>query len=320
MNKNMIAEIVKKYLSGRFAADTEEAVQRWIIKDKNAEEKAQASLAYWNSLESDPDDISSAYKRVKNKIDSRSVPKISLRRRFTRIAAILFPLFLLAGGYFYYHMSRDHMTVIAVAYGEKKYLMLPDGSELWINAGSTVTYPVEFKDNDRVVYLDGEAYFSVEKDEAKPFIVKTKALSVKVLGTRFNVKAYADDEKVSATLTSGKVEVTTEAKVSNILKPNEQLIFNKTTSAIEITEITPTDGWLNGQLNFNNVSLKEIIQTLERRFDVTIENRTDIPESKQYTVRFLKDETPDEIMTVLGELIGFSYEKSNDKQFLIRNK
>lgn len=104
---------------------------------------------------------------------------------------------------------------------------MPDSSEIWLNAGTAIKYPEKFSKAQRLVYLDGEAYFSVRKDAAKPFIVETSQLSVKVLGTQFNVKAYANDELVTTTLTSGKVEVTPPVQGSQILKPNEQLTYDK---------------------------------------------------------------------------------------------
>ena len=341
MDKNKTAKILDSYLSGRFSEKKERLVQQWIIKESNQKEKEQASLGHWNELDVKADDSTFlAYKRVENKIadvnkkndingepmfderqiaDIGNIPvKIPLYKKLTRVAAILIPLFIIAWGYHYYSSTGNNITEISVAYGEDKHLFLPDGSEIWVNAGSTIKYPNEFSDDERSVQLDGEAYFSVKKDESKPFIVRTKALSVKVLGTKFNVKAYSVDEKAMATLTSGKVEVTIGAKESKILKPNEHLIFNKTTSAIDIVEVLPseTDSWLNGQLIFDNVPLKEILQTLERRFDITINNKTNIPDSKLYAVKFLKNESLEEIMVIMEELAGFTHNRSDNKMIL----
>ena len=96
-----------------------------------------------------------------------------------------------------------------------------------VERGSTILYPETFAKDKRLVMLDGEAYFSVKKDTASPFIVETSQLSVKVLGTRFNVKAYPNDEKITTTLTSGKVEVSVQSQPPHILKPNEQLTYDK---------------------------------------------------------------------------------------------
>lgn len=208
MNKNMITRILRKYLSGRFSSDTEERVQKWIIKDKDIEEKEKASLEYWNELEAKTDpDTELVLDRVNQRIGYKEIVHRPFYQKLTRIAAVLIPLFMMAGGYLYYTSTQNKWIEISVAYGDKKHFLLPDSSEIWLNAGTVVKYPKEFSKVQRLVHLDGEAYFSIRKNTSKPFIVETSQLSVKVLGTKFNVKAYADDKLVTTTLTSGKVEV-----------------------------------------------------------------------------------------------------------------
>lgn len=307
---NNISIILKRYLSNRFPKETEEHVQKWIIAKKNLKEKEEASLDYWNELETVINrDTYSALARVNRKIGyaGRQILAIPFYRKALRIVAVLVPLIFIMGGYFYY--TQQKLTEISVAYGETKHIFLPDSSEIWINAGSNIKYPKAFTANQRLVYLEGEAYFSVKKNQAKPFIVKTEQLSVRVLGTKFNVKAYPDASTATATLTSGKVEVCTPNRQHKTLKPNEQLTYNINTSSIDIENISPaeTDAWLSGQLLFINSSFKEMIQTLERHFNITIENRTNIPASKLYTVKFLKGESPEEILNVLKDVVGFTY-------------
>ncbi|MFR9165109.1 MAG: FecR family protein [Dysgonomonas sp.] len=315
--KNIISKIVGKYLSSRHSSETEEKVQKWLIKDENAEEKESASLDFWDSLEIAPDSKAySALDKVNHRIGYPSEQQVSipLYKKLSRIAAVLIPLFIIAGGYLYYQSTRSNLIEIQVAYGEEKHLFLPDSSEIWINAGSTVKYPKEFKGDKRTVQLDGEAYFSVKKDASKPFIVNTEMLSVAVLGTKFNVKAYTNDEKITTTLTSGKVEVKSEAQ-SRILRPNEQLSFDKKTSAINISEIpsNETDAWKSGQLIFTDASLSDVLQTLERHFNITIENNTGISTSKLYTVKFLKNESLDEILNIMQDVASFSYWEKDGK-------
>jgi len=309
--KEKISEIVKKYLSGRFSPATEEKIQRWIIKDENREEKEQASLDYWNELNIKPDaKVDAALKQVNRKIG------FSQKQNYWyRVAAVLIPLFILAGGYLYYQSTRNILIEIVVAYGEEKHLVLPDSSEMWMNAGTTVKYPAKFDKSQRTVYLSGEAYFSVKKDAGKPFIVQTKDLSVKVLGTKFNVKAYPDESKITTTLTTGKIEVnTTLSKESLILNPNEQLVFDNQTSKINI-ETIPSDemtAWVSGEIIFANASFKDILQTMERRFDVAFETTTALPDGN-YTVKFLKNDSLEHIMNILKEIVGdFSYKRTNN--------
>lgn len=312
MEKQNISKILKRYLSGRFANETEERVQRWIIKKENKEEKEQASLEYWNEMEAKVDSKTYlALERVNHRIGFVT-PKakcIPLYRKVSRIAAVLLPLLLLAGSYVYY--TTHKLTEVYVAYGEEKHLFLPDSSEVWLNAGTTIKYSPKNNSARRLVYLDGEAYFSVKRDENKPFIVQAQQLSVKVLGTRFNVKAYSGDEKIITTLESGKVEVALPVKEARVLKPDEQLAYHVRTSAIDVTKVIATEaiGWREGQLIFTNASLKEMLQTLERRFDIPIISHRDISTSQLYTIKFLKGESLEEILDVLQDLIGFTYQK-----------
>ena len=216
---------------------------------------------------------------------------------------------------FYYLSPHNEMIEVSVAYGEQKRLILPDSSEVWLNAGSTILYPETFAKDKRLVMLDGEAYFSVKKDTASPFIVEASQLSVKVLGTRFNVKAYPNDEKITTTLTSGKVEVSVQSQPPHILKPNEQLTYDKKSSDIHISMIDTNDTncWIVGKLVFTNASAGEIFRTLERHYNTTIDNTTTIPASKRYTVKFLKDESLDEILNILKDIIGFDYQQYEKK-------
>lgn len=322
MEKNNLSSIIRKYLSGRFSSETEERIQKWIIKDKDEEEKESASLTYWEELKNETDSCTyAALNRVNRRIGyvQEKEIKISLYRKISRIAAVIIPLFILAGGYLYYD-STQKLIEVSVAYGEERHIFLPDSSEIWLNAGTTIKYPQKFRGNQRLVWLNGEAYFSVKNDKLKAFIVQTEQLSVKVLGTRFNVKAYAGEEKTITTLTSGKVEVNIDDE-SRALIPNEQFTFNSRTSSIEIVQIAPNEaqGWITGQLIFNNSSFNEILQTLERRFDVSFYNNTSIASSRLYTVKFLKDENIEDILDVLVDVAGFTYQKENDK-IILNNK
>lgn len=178
---NIITRIIKKFLSGRFSVETEEKVQRWIMKEENAEEKEKASLEYWNELDTEADSKTySALERVnlRTGYNKEHLENIVLYHKFVRIVAVVIPICLLAGGLLYYIPSENEQIEISTAYGEQKRLVLPDSSEVWLNAGSTITYPKTFTKENRVVTLDGEAYFSVRKDDAKPFIVETSQLSV----------------------------------------------------------------------------------------------------------------------------------------------
>lgn len=160
MEKNNIVRIIGTYLSGRFSPETEEKVQKWIIKDKDTEEKEKASLEYWDQLEAKTGpDTKLALDRVNQKIGYKKiVPRPFYQKRMS-IAAALIPLLIIAGSYLYYISTKDKWVEISVAYGDKKHFLLPDSSEIWLNAGTAIKYPEKFSKAQRLVYLDGEAYF-----------------------------------------------------------------------------------------------------------------------------------------------------------------
>lgn len=318
MENNNIARIIRKFLSSRFPSETEEKVQKWIVKGKDTQAKEKASLDYWNELEVKADSNTyTALERVNLRIgyNKEHLKNIVSYRKLTRVAAVIIPFFLL-GGFLLYSLSvGDELIEVTAAYGEQKRLLLPDSSEIWLNAGSSIIYPKTFAENKRLVTLDGEAYFIVSKDTTKPFIVETSQLSVKVLGTKFNVRAYADDERISTTLTSGKVEVYVRSQLPRILQPNERLTYDESTSHIDIStvESIDTDSWIKGRLFFTNATAEEIFRTLERRYNTTIENTLSIPATRRYTVKFLKDENLNEMLNILADIIGFTYQQNENK-------
>lgn len=319
--KNIKSYILQVYLSGRFTKRTEERTQQWIIKNRKINETEQASYKYWDELKVVQD--CTTYNAL-NKVNSRIGYKKSAIKNQTnkiplRLAAAITALVLLLGGYIY-STTDNNWTEVTAAYGEKKHILLPDSSDIWLNSGTEVKYPKKFKRNQRIVFLNGEAYFSVKNNIQKPFVVQTKQIAVKVLGTKFNVKAYSRDENTETTLTSGKVEVSYKANTIAILNPNEQLILNNRTAGTNVRKVTTEESiaWMQGKLIFNNASLKEILQTLERKFNVNflIEDSA-VFSKKRCTVKFLKNESLDDILTILNEVVlNFSYKKEKNLFFV----
>lgn len=315
--KKKIYEIIRLFQENRFSKETEEKIQRWLINEEDDEEKEIASSEYWESMEIYPDkSTDKALKRVNTRIGLNKKKLLNPVYYVKRIAAVLIPLLIVSGIYFYF-VDRTAEIYISAAYAETKNVTLPDGSQLWLNSGSNVRYPKSFGENERTIHLEGEGYFSVKRDEQKPFIVHTSSLSVKVLGTEFNVMAYPDDEKAVATLNSGKVEVKPSEDELYIIKPDEQLIFDKNTAKVSIEKIAAdgVSGWRNGELCFIDNTIGEILKTLERRFNVSFTVEQSLLQSeKSYTVKFLKNENIEQILSILSDVTGnFSYRVEGSK-------
>lgn len=164
---------------------------------------------------------------------------------------------------------------IEVPVGGEYNLILADGTKVWLNSETTLSFPVKFIENRREVYLKGEGYFEVMADEAMPFIVKADSrMEIRVTGTQFNIEAYDDREECRATLVEGKVKVNA-GEHQIFLKPSEQLNFDKTSGKAIVKEVNVREviAWKNGLFVFDNTPLEEIMKTLGRWYNVKVEYR-----------------------------------------------
>ncbi len=150
-------------------------------------------------------------------------------------------------------------------------MVLADGTQVWLNSDSELRFPVNFTGNERRVFLKGEAFFQVAKDEMKPFRVETGVLEIEALGTQFDVSAYQDDGKWMTTLVEGRVRVSDrDARQTCILEPGKQALLHNnmlTVSDVNVEEIT---GWKEGRFVFRNMTMENIARQLERWYDVEI--------------------------------------------------
>jgi len=171
-------------------------------------------------------------------------------------------------------------NTIIIPRGEQYQLVLPDGTKVWLNAASSLTFPEFFAGKERTVTLDGEAYFEVAKHTSMPFYVKAKGTTIEVLGTHFNVSAYSDDQQVKTSLMEGAVKLSNE-KASTILKPGQQGIFS-TNSAIRIETVNLGDvsAWMKGYFIFNDEPIANIMKQVNRWYDVDIQYEGDVQQVK----------------------------------------
>jgi ferric-dicitrate binding protein FerR (iron transport regulator) len=183
-------------------------------------------------------------------------------------AAIFLPVVLAFGGYYFYsnHQSDAGEPLIVMAErGEKSNVTLPDGSRVWLNSGSKLTYHNTYNRKERLLNLDGEAYFEVVSDTRKKFIVQCEDMKVEVLGTTFGIKAYDEDSIISAVLVEGKVQLTLCGQ-TKIMKPNERVVFNKTKQKTSSEIVIPNHftEWRRNRLRFENETFQDVAKTIAR--------------------------------------------------------
>lgn len=175
--------------------------------------------------------------------------------------------------------SMQYNTIVNPKGSKVLEIALSDGSHVWLNTGSSITYPVVFLGNERRVNINGEAYFEVSHDTKKPFFVSKGNMGVRVLGTHFNIHAYDDESNMAVTLLEGSVEVSNE-KSKLIIKPGQQAIVTQGSGMIDnrTVSLDQVMAWKYGLFSFNHDDLKSVMNELERWYDVDVEYDKAIPE------------------------------------------
>jgi len=164
--------------------------------------------------------------------------------------------------------SEIQYNTLKIPKGGEFYLELSDGSKVWLNSESVIKYPVSFGGDKRDVYLQGEAYFNIAHDESKPFHVHANKMNIKVLGTRFNVSAYPEEDNLQTTLVKGSVNVN-GGESNVILKPSYQYCLNRQTGVSEVRKVD-TDlytSWVDGKFYFKGFTFEDVVRKLERWYD-----------------------------------------------------
>lgn len=158
--------------------------------------------------------------------------------------------------------------------GGQYKIILPDSTQVWLNAESSLRYPVRFDGNERIVKVEGEAFFEVRHRSDQPFIVETDLQSIRVLGTSFNVNAYRDEPEVTTTLVEGRVEITEcQSGQSKILKPGQQANVSEATIQINEADLESQIAWKNGDFIFKKENIQSIMRKLARWYDIEVEFR-----------------------------------------------
>lgn len=318
MKTNYISEIIERFFEKTYSADTNREVQQWLIKEEYEDQKEKALRKAWeragNCKIDDNDRKFLILDKVRNELElgnsNYRLRKIQLN--FLKIASVIVLVLSLTGGFYLYR--TDKSVEYVAKNGEIKNIELPDGSNVLLNSGSELIYNKREWNKKRTVKLTGEAFFIVSRDSLRPFIVETNTIETEVLGTEFNIEDYPENFKAIATLNSGKIKVRISDKDNNsefhTLEPNQQFVYNRS-SDIEIRSVKADEirSWKDGKLIFNNASLKEIVNKLERHFNLKISIHDISKYHDYYDMKFVNGENIEQIMTIMRKTIGdFSYE------------
>ena len=208
--------------------------------------------------------------------------------------------------------TTEIFHTLEIPRGGEYLLTLSDGTMIYLNSESTLSFPVKFQGKERKVYLTGEAYFKVAKNTEHPFVVTAGELEVLVTGTTFGVRAYKDEKDIQTTLERGQVTVRVEGK-SVKLVPNKQVLFNKSTMGLEVRDVDVDLylAWVDGRLVYDNCPLEKILTDLGRWYNIDVFYSRDELRSYQFSLNMKKHEE----FTQVLELIG----KTGEVQFEIKD-
>ncbi len=292
MNKDLLF----KFFEGKSSLDEEKKIREWM-----EESNSNFNCFMKTRREYDIQILSGS-----NVIASNKKKLIPLQWIVGAAATIII---LIIGGIYLFNIENniEQYNTIIVPAGQRINLILSDNTNLWLNANTEFKYPTEFSKKNRTVYLDGEAYFEVSKDENKPFIVKTSMGDVHVTGTSFNVEAYSKFDNFNTSLFEGGVEIYKEGKRLVSLKPNEKGVLKN--NKLQISTITDSDPylWKDGLIAFKNKGIEEILLSLEKYFSVQIKINTSNLPKNTYTGKFRESDGIDYALGVLQENAHFTF-------------
>ncbi|MBB6502784.1 FecR family protein [Pedobacter cryoconitis] len=335
MINQKFTELLSEKLSGEISAGDDQEFMAMISSNEDYKLEYESLKVYFQQEGETNENINLIFQQIKERINARGTKPV--RRSFTpwyRIAAV----FILGLGTFtaykYFATTNDTTQNQEIVWKkaitsdrQKSTLVLSDGSKITLNAGSEIKYPASFTGRNREVYLSGEAFFDVAKDHSHPFIVQTKTISVKVLGTAFDVKSYEDELLTETTLLRGKVEITLHKNPEKhiLLKPTEKFTLTHPVNSSaeklngDIYSITPMTyydkhdknailetSWMNNKLLFKNETFSSLSLRLARWYGVNFVFRSEKLKDYKFTGEYEK-ESLTEALKALQLITPFEY-------------
>jgi len=354
-------DLITRVLNGEASEEERDALLEWIDGSKSNQKLFFEMKDIWEVSHASTDSRFNAdlsWEKFKEQLDSKEQEEEKGRRRqifysFLKMASIVIISIGLSWLAFSLTTAKKPLTAkneVITPIGSKTQIVLPDGTKVWLNSGSNLTYYSDYNGQSRDVVLSGEAFFEVVKNPNKPFVVKTGKIDIKAYGTAFNVKSYPSDHFVETTLINGKVtiEQLSTKKTLAVLKPNQKSIYykedigpnlikilklnkqnNSKDSIIEVdanenillaqTNTETVTAWKDQKLYFTSETFDEIATKLERWYGVTIHLQSDELINERFTGKFTHNEPLVQVLEAIKITTPISYSiKLNDVYINLR--
>jgi ferric-dicitrate binding protein FerR (iron transport regulator) len=322
-----LGEHIVDRLGGIKSASGESALDEWQQASPENKGDLEKYQKIWDGADGVSQllkfDAGKAWEKLDSKLEDRKIHVRQLKNIALFVSGVAASLLIFIGLSFYTNLfSATGATIsMSTAYGNRSEVVLPDGSVVKLNAGSSLEYHFDKIREIRTVDFSGEGFFEVAKSK-QPFVIHTSdGLNVKVLGTKFNLTSYPEDCMVQTSLVEGKVELSRSGAGKLILNPGQIAAFDKKSNHLDYSkgEVSQNLGWMQNKLYMDNMSLHEVCNKLERWYDVQITlNNESMGENIHYT-GVLKEQTVLDVLNALCQLSAIKYELKG-KEIMISGK
>lgn len=303
---NDIRTIAILYFEGKASFEEEKQLFEFVNSSQENLQTFKSWEEEWSHTYSMNVAVADSYARFAARISEEPMRRrwsFSLWKRVSIAASLIILLVGSSWVVWQWKQSQEETYYTCkVPYGSKTCMELPDGTIVWLNAGSTLRYSTRFNEEERKVELDGEGYFDVKKDNGRLFVVKTKACDIIVKGTRFDVSSYSDDEVTSVALIEGNVQVNTLVGEKSI-QPGEKVVVDKQTGKItQVHYEKMVTTWIDNNLDFESITLKDLAKILSRQFNVNIKIESERLSQMKFSVMLKEKETIGDVMQSLQSI------------------
>lgn len=318
-----IDEIIINVLNGIASREEQEILNNWLAEsDRNLQQFEYLKLV-WNERSPTPKVPNSH--QLADKIWERATDEYVLKRyprgnkigwkRYLGVASLITILivasimFLNESDFGEKKIYSDRIIEKSVQAGQKLRITLPDSSIVWINSESSIRYPENFTAESRIIELKGEAYFDVKKDEMRTFEVVAGDLTIRALGTSFNVNAFNSQEEIKVALVEGKVGIANNEALTVLLNPGELAVYNAAQKVFEKgrSSLAGETSWKDGRIVFKNADFDTVIERLERWYGVEFQYDEKKKPDWDFTANFTNSNL-ENVLKVIGFGEGFQFE------------
>ncbi len=317
---NIHEDLIARYLNGDCSEAEIKEIKHWLSESRENQKFFFGIKDIWDATAPVSADTEEHLLNFYKARSEKRIPVVSLVWKWSAAVAAALIIGIISGVFIRGHHASEQPAeiVYSVPLGSKSDLKLPDGTHIFLNSGSILSYSSDYSPKNRNVKLQGEAFFEVTANVQNPFYVSTHDFTTCVTGTQFNVCSYSDDEKASVMLVEGKLEITFPDREKNLhLTPGMKAVLDKKVGKIETirSDAVCETSWKDGKFVFKNIHFPELVKKLERWYDVKLVVSQAELYRYEYSGVFRNQETIWQVLDALALTSPVEYRKSNFREF-----